>query len=140
MVILAQKTLKQQAGDKPAGCIIQADDPGKIPFGFFVIPGTQIASGQPKTGQVLSGEDHDGVHQAAEKCIAAPQKTADGSEKGCHAIDRKHPDGCRSGEPEISSAESVERGEHDLKAPAEQTAVDKVVNESIHRKPLFYRK
>ncbi len=61
-----------------------------------------------------------------------PHETAERGEQCCQSVDREHPDRGNAGQFEISSAEGLERGEDDFQKPAEQSAVDIVVEEFAH--------
>lgn len=85
------------------------------------------------SGEIFSGKDQRSVHKPAEEGGFLSQQFADRIQKCCHSVDWKHPDRGSTGQPIVSSAEGVEGGKGNFQNPAEQTAVDEVVDEFSHR-------
>ena len=59
-------------------------------------------------------------------------QTTEGRKQGGQAIDGEHPDRCDAWKLEITSAESLECSEGDFQKPAEQAAVDIVMDQFSH--------
>ncbi len=61
------------------------------------------------------------------------QQAAERRQKGCQSVDREHPDRGDAGELEIPPAEGLEGGEGNFQKPAEEAAVNIVVDQFTHR-------
>lgn len=122
-----QQPFEDQTGGKPAGSIVQADHFSDIPTGALVVPGAQFPSAQQNTGNEFAGENEAGIDQTAEDKTSVTHEPAERGEQGCQTVDGEHPDRGNAGQFKISSAEGLECGEDDLQKPAEQPAVDIVV-------------
>ena len=86
----ADTMLKQEAGQKPPGPIVQADQPIYIESGVAVIPGAHIHFAQKPAGGVFGGKDQDHVDETTDQDIAFAENLVDGS-NGCrHTVDGKH--------------------------------------------------
>ncbi len=132
LFVFRQQALEQKSCDKPAGRIVQPDHFSEIPAGALVIPGTQFAFLKPQSGRKFTGEDHAGIHQTTEYEVMTAQRAGERSEQGGEPVDREHPDGGRAGQAQVSLAESVKRGKEHFEKPAQQSAMNIVVNKFFH--------
>ena len=131
-LVLSQQALEQQAGDKPARGIVQADHLRQVPFGALVVPRTQVAFLKPHSGYEFTGKYHAGINQAAKYEVAMTHDAAQRRKHGCESVDGEHPDGSGARKAEISPAKSVKCGKYHFEEPAQQPAMYIVVNPFFH--------
>lgn len=119
---------KKQAGKKPEGEVIKADELFDMPLGMAVIPGAQIPACQKGTGKKFTGENEKGIDEAPYKEALFTHNPAQGGKERGHAIDGEHPDGSIPGQPKFPPAEGIQGSKCNFKTPAEDAAMDKVMD------------
>jgi len=115
--------LEQQAGEEPAGRIVQTDQLADMIPGAFVVPGAEILFGEELSRGIFDGKDTERVYEAAVECGQLSDEETDRFQKDGHTVHEEHKDRGISHAGFFPAAEGLQGGKQYFQAPSEDAAM-----------------